>query len=70
MNRIDQLQERVEALAPAMVPYYLERLASLASTRANDDDAWQAFERRLRIAEELSQPRRTTPARRLSGGQH
>lgn len=60
------IRERIEAIAPAMQPYYLSRLDSLVSTRAGED-AWQAFERRLRVAEELSAGPRTTPARRIGG---
>lgn len=65
--RYTDLRVRCEALRPAMVAYYVQRLDQLVSTRAAED-AWQAFEKRLRVAEELSAGPRTTPARRLRGG--
>jgi len=67
MNRAQQLEERIEInVAEGMREYYRTRLRALVSNRAAQA-AFDEFERRLRIAEELSQPRRTTPARRIGG---
>ena len=64
MNRIDQLQERVDKLPAAMVQHYTVRLRALVANRSTKD-AFDEFERKLRIAEDLAGPMRTTPARRL-----
>lgn len=53
-RNLDSIHKRIEAIAPAMQPYYLSRLESLVSTRAGED-AWQKFLKRLEVAEHLSQ---------------
>lgn len=64
-RNLEELKQRIETrIATAMVPFYLQRYNALVSTRANDD-AWQAFLKRVEVAESLSQPRRTTPAVRI-----
>lgn len=67
MNRIEQLLERVQKLPVRMVDHYKTRLDALVRNRAVSQ-AFDEFERKLRIAEDLAGPLRTTPAMRLRGG--
>lgn len=55
-TRIEQLQERVEKLPPRMVEHYRVRLDALICNRAKQD-AFDQFERKLAIAEDLGRPR-------------
>ncbi len=67
MSKYTELRARIEKLPQAMQSYYMARLDDLAK-RAYAPEAMDKFLHRLKVAEDLAAPMRTTPAMRIRRG--